>query len=65
MRRFYTALCHRVRNKEEIKFAVHDFWLLNKSLIYVCTLGRIVNKSLTILFGLLKESLPDSLVHDD
>ena len=38
---------------------------LNEALIYVCTLGRIVNNGLTVLFGLLKESLTDSLVHDD
>lgn len=62
---FHTTLCNRVWYKEKVKLTVNYFWLLNETLINVSTLGRIVNKLLTVAVGLLEESLANSLIHDN
>ena len=62
---FNGALCHRVRNKEEIKLAFYDFGLLDKASINISALGWVVDEVLTAwLLSLLEEPLADSLVHD-
>ena len=38
------ALCHGVRNEEEVKLTVNDFRLLNKAIVNVGTLRRVVNE---------------------
>ena len=61
----YTTLCDRVRNKEEVEFAINYFGLLNKTLVNISTLRRIINKLLTVAVSLLEESLANSLIDDD
>ena len=59
---FDCSLCYRMRNEEEIKYSIHDFWLLNESLINVCSL-RWINYLWVWLN--LEESLSHSLVYYD
>jgi hypothetical protein len=55
-----------VRNQEEVKFAVNNFGLFDKTLIYICALWGILNEVLTIAaHRLLEESLAHSLVHNN
>jgi len=55
-----------VRHKEEIKFAVDHFTLLNETLVHVCTLRRIVNEGLVLLvLSLLEETLAHAFIHDN
>jgi hypothetical protein len=55
-----------VRHKEEIEAAINDLTLLNKALIDIRTLGRIVYEGLLLLIlGLLEEALSHPLVHND
>ena len=53
-------------NQEKVELTIDNFWLFNKALINISTLGWIVNESLSVLIcRLLEKSLSDSLVHDD
>lgn len=63
---FNGTLSHRVRNQEEVKFAVNNFGLFDKTLIYICALWGILDEVLTIAaHRLLEESLAHSLVHNN
>jgi hypothetical protein len=63
--RLDTALSHWMRNKEEIELAVNDLRLFYEALIDVGALGRIVDKLLAVVHGLLEESLADSLIYNN
>lgn len=66
MSRLDRTLCHGVRNKEEIKFAVNNFTLLNETLVHICTLRRIVNEGLVLLvLCLLEETLAHALIYNN
>jgi hypothetical protein len=51
-------------HQEEIELSIYDFRLLNKALIDIGSLGRIINELLSIVHRLLEESLSDSFVYD-
>lgn len=59
---FHSSLGHWMRDQEEIKSAIDNLWLLNKSLINICALRWIRDASIGTH---LEESLSDSLVDDD
>ena len=61
MSRFDSSLCNVMRNKEEIKFAVDNFGLLNEALVNIGALRRILD-SVPFKF---EESLSDSFVDND
>jgi len=64
--RLHWTLSNRVRNQEEVEFAIDYFWLLYKAIIDVGTLWWVVNEILTAsMLRLLEESLADSLINDD
>lgn len=65
MSRLDTALSHRVGHEEEVELAVNYLRLLNKALVDICTLGRVVDESLPVLLRLLKESLTDPLIYNN
>lgn len=58
---FHSSLSDVVRDEEEVKLSIDDFWLLYESLVDISTLGWVL-----IVSGLrIEESLSDSLVNDD
>ena len=64
--RLHWTLSNRVRNQEEVEFAIDYFWLLYKAIIDVGTLWWVINEILTAsMLRLLEESLADSLINDD
>ena len=72
MRRLDRTLGDRVRHEEEVELAIDNLGLLDEASIDVGTLRRVVDEVLLIfgwvrvrIWGLLEESLADTLVHDD
>lgn len=59
------TLSDRVRNEEEVEFAIDNFGLLNEASINISTLRGVENLSLVRSRGLLKESLSHTLIDDD
>lgn len=52
-------------HQEKVEFAINHLGLLNKALVNVSALWRVVNESLAVLVCLLEESLTNALIHDD
>lgn len=65
MSRLDTALSNRVGHEEEVELAVNYLRLLNKALVDISTLGRVVDESLPVLLRLLEESLTDPLIYNN
>jgi hypothetical protein len=54
-----------VRHEEEVKSAINNLCLLDKSVINIGSLGRVENLSLVRCSLLLEESLSHALIDDD
>lgn len=52
-------------HQEKVEFAINHLGLLNKALVNVGALWRVVNESLAVLVCLLEKSLTNTLIHDD
>jgi len=59
---FDSSLSYWVRHQEEIKDSIDNLWLLDKSIVDVGSLRRILDTGCLVQ---LEESLPYSLVDDD
>ncbi len=62
---FDRPLCHRVRNKEEVKLAINNLRLLDEALVNISTLRRVLDKVLSsVAHRLLEKALTHTLIHD-
>lgn len=60
------ALSDRVGDQEEVKLTIFDLRLLDKAIVDVGSLGRVLDELVSLLgLSLLEESLTDALVHDN
>lgn len=53
-----------VRHQEEIELAIDDFGLLDEALVHIGTLRGVEDSTSLVAWGLLEESLSDSLVNN-